>query len=145
MIKFASKHLHEAACVLLLAPCRRGAFLILAGVIAGVLLSGPVTHAFAHAGLANAVPAPAAILSDAPAAVTLTFTEALEPEFSTIEVRDAKGARLDKADTHATPDDRKQIVVDLKPLPPGPYTVLWRATSVDTHRSNGTYPFTVKP
>lgn len=125
---------------------RRHLFLAVVGsMIAAIGLLGPVTRAFAHAGLAAAVPAPAATLPSAPGAVVLTFTEALEPQFSTIEVRNTQGERMDKADSHTAPGNRKQLIVDLKPLPPGAYKVLWRATSVDTHRSAGTYPFAIKP
>jgi methionine-rich copper-binding protein CopC len=34
--------------------------------------------------------------------------------------------------------------VALPKLPPGVYTVNWVAVSVDTHRSQGEYKFTVK-
>lgn len=125
---------------------RRHFFSAVAGSVITVIgLLGPMTRAFAHAGLADAVPAPAATLPSAPSAVVLTFTEAMEPKFSTIEVRNAQGERVDKADSHTAPGNRKQLIVDLKPLPPGVYKVLWQVTSVDTHRSAGTYPFTIKP
>ena len=32
-----------------------------------------------------------------------------------------------------------------KPLPAGEYTVRWQAVSVDTHHTQGTFEFTVKP
>jgi methionine-rich copper-binding protein CopC len=31
------------------------------------------------------------------------------------------------------------------PLKPGTYTVRWNVLSVDGHKTNGTYTFTVKP
>ena len=34
---------------------------------------------------------------------------------------------------------------DLKPLTPGRYRVVWRVVSVDTHKTNGTFPFRVRP
>ena len=37
------------------------------------------------------------------------------------------------------------LQVKLKPLPPGVYTVVWHVTSVDTHKTEGHFTFTVKP
>ena len=37
------------------------------------------------------------------------------------------------------------IVPIAKPLSPGVYTVQWHAVSVDTHHTQGTFEFTVKP
>jgi copper resistance protein C len=37
------------------------------------------------------------------------------------------------------------IVPILKPLPAGDYKVHWQAVSVDTHHTQGTFEFTVKP
>jgi hypothetical protein len=37
------------------------------------------------------------------------------------------------------------IVPIAKPLPAGAYKVHWQAVSVDTHHTQGTFEFTVKP
>lgn len=133
------------SCCLSLRGRRQSATAILAGAVIWLSILAPVTHAFAHSGLASAAPAPGARISPTPNAVVLTFTEALEPQFSTIEVRNSQGQRVDKAGGHTVPGNHKQLIVDLQPLPPGVYFVTWHVTSVDTHRTTGTFPFTVKP
>jgi hypothetical protein len=42
-------------------------------------------------------------------------------------------------------DDGRMLSVKLKPLPPGVYAVEWHVTSVDTHKTEGHFTFTVKP
>ncbi|HYA71564.1 MAG TPA: copper resistance protein CopC, partial [Roseiarcus sp.] len=42
-------------------------------------------------------------------------------------------------------DDSVLIAKVVKTLPPGVYTVTWRAVSVDTHKTQGSFSFTVKP
>jgi methionine-rich copper-binding protein CopC len=37
------------------------------------------------------------------------------------------------------------LAVPVKPLAAGVYTVLWHATSVDTHKTEGHFTFTVAP
>ena len=86
-----------------------------------------------------------ATVAAAPIAVTLTFTEGLEPRFSSIAVEDAAGQRVDLGDAHLVQDDQTRFAVGLKPLAPGRYKVQWRATSVDTHKTNGSFSFTVAP
>lgn len=81
----------------------------------------------------------------APNEVVLTFSEAVEPRFSTIAVQDAAGVRIDAGEPHLVNGDGKRLAVPLKAPPPGTYTVIWHATSVDTHRTEGTFRFTVKP
>ncbi|MBV9784068.1 MAG: copper resistance protein CopC [Acidisphaera sp.] len=113
-------------------------------LLVACLLLGMPGAASAHAFLRAASP-PVGSTVKAPSEVSIDFTEALEPGFSSIEVRDAQGNRVDKADLHAAPDDAKHVSVSLRPLSPGGYTVTWRALSVDTHRTQGSYGFTVEP
>lgn len=101
--------------------------------------------AYAHAHLRTATPAVGSTVQAAPAEVALSFTEGLEPRFSTIEVRDKDGARVDAGEAHLAPGDDKRFSVGLKPLAPGAYTVVWHATSVDTHKTEGNFQFTVAP
>jgi len=42
-------------------------------------------------------------------------------------------------------DDPRQLSVPLKPMTPGTYTVEWHATSVDTHKTEGHFSFTLAP
>jgi methionine-rich copper-binding protein CopC len=74
----------------------------------------------------------------------LSFTEKLEPKFSSIDVRDAQGAAMQAGKT-ALGGSQTELRVALKPLPPGTYTVIWRVLSVDTHRTNGSFTFRVGP
>ena len=101
--------------------------------------------ALAHAHLRSASPAAGSTVNPAPKEVVLSFTEKLEPKFSSIEVRDAKGAALQDGAASGDPADATKLRVALKPLPPGTYKVIWRVLSVDTHRTNGSFTFRVGP
>ncbi len=101
--------------------------------------------AWAHAHLRTATPAPDSTVQAAPDAVTISFTEGVEPRFSTIEVQDAAGHRVDKGTASTSPSDNKQFSIGLQTLQPGTYKVTWHATAVDTHKTDGTFQFTVKP
>ena len=100
-----------------------------------------VSSAFGHAHLSKSTPAPGASVAQ-PSEVQLTFTEPLEPAFSAIELRDAAG----KAVTAEKAQVKDNVMrLPLKSLPAGRYTVKWRVLSVDTHKSEGNFSFTVKP
>ena len=111
--------------------------------VLAVLATG--STAWAHAHLKTATPAPDSTVPAAPDAVTISFTEGVEPQFSSIEVRDAAGNRVDKGMPETSPSDNKQFSVGLQALQPGNYKVTWHATAVDTHKTDGTFQFTVKP
>ncbi|MFT3688339.1 copper resistance CopC family protein [Paenirhodobacter sp.] len=96
----------------------------------------------AHGHLDSAEPAEGATLAVAPDAITLGFTEALEPALSTITVTDAAGAVIQTGAPEV--EDGRILRVTLPALPPGVYKVDWKVTSVDTHSTSGSYGFTVK-
>ena len=99
-------------------------------------------HAEAHAFLKTAIPAVGSTVQQAPSQVVIEFTEGVEPQFSTITVQDASGARVDAGGVQLAGGDT-HLAVGLKPLQPGTYKVIWHATAVDTHKTEGTYSFTV--
>lgn len=113
--------------------------------LAAALLTLVPALAFAHAHLRTALPAPDATVTPAPTQVAIGFTEAVEPTLSSIAVLDPQGAHAETGAAMTAPGDAKQLIVQLKPLQPGRYTVQWRAVAVDTHRTEGTYRFTVMP
>jgi methionine-rich copper-binding protein CopC len=110
---------------------------------AAVLLAA--SPAWAHAFLQHSTPPVGSASSVAPPAVAISFTEAIEPAFSTIEVHAADGAAVQAGTPHLAPGNARQLIVDLPKLPPGIYTVIWHATSVDTHKTSGRFEFTVTP
>jgi copper resistance protein C len=112
-------------------------------VLAAMMLATPAI-AYAHAHLKTATPAAGSTVATAPEAVTIDFTEGVEPRFSTITVQDAQGNRVDKNDVHIV-DGNTHLAVGLTALQPGVYTVTWHATAVDTHKTDGSFSFTVKP
>jgi methionine-rich copper-binding protein CopC len=94
----------------------------------------------AHAHLDHGTPAVGSTVATPPRELTLTFTQNLEPAFSAVEVTDGGGARVDTG----TPQVSGNIMsVGLKPLTPGTYDVRWNALSIDTHKTEGSFTFTV--
>ncbi len=118
-------------------------FVLLAAVLAGGMLVPEWAQAHAH--LTAASPAVDSTVATAPSEVTIIYTEGVEPKFSSIEVRNAAGARVDTGPVHTAPDDNKRLSVALTPLPSGLYHVTWHATAVDTHKTEGSFAFTVAP
>jgi methionine-rich copper-binding protein CopC len=98
---------------------------------------------FAHAFLDGAVPRVGSEIPTAPAAVTLHFTQGIEPDFSKIQVQDASGANETDGAPATLPNDPTRFTVKLKKLGAGTYTVIWHVTSADTHKSQGKFHFTV--
>ena len=114
--------------------------------LAAVLAVAGVGAALAHADLASADPAAGATVKTAPTEISITFTEEVLPKFSSIQVLDAGGKRVEQGAAHTAPDNEKLLSVGLKPLTPGTYKVIWHATAADdSHKTKGSYEFTVKP
>jgi len=97
----------------------------------------------AHAFLDHATPAVGSTIHASPAQVKLWFTQELEPAFSTVQVSDANGKRVDKGDPQLDHGDATLLTVPVPPLAPGRYRVRWRVLSVDTHATEGDYTFDV--
>ena len=115
---------------------------VLAGTIALLLLH--VASAGAHAVLVKSSPARRATLATPPARVELTFSERLEPAYSTVTVWAEGDARVDDTRITVGPEDPRRLSVGLPALKPGTYTVKYRVLSVDGHLVEGTYPFDVR-
>ncbi|HEY7230623.1 MAG TPA: copper homeostasis periplasmic binding protein CopC [Pseudolabrys sp.] len=115
----------------------------IAAAIAGLMVM-PVA-VLAHAQLDHASPRVGSTVAQPPKEVSIWFTEALEPKFSTIEVRDAQGSAVHAGPAVLARDNSAQLRVPLRPLKPGTYKVMWRVLSVDTHRTEGAFTFRVGP
>jgi copper resistance protein C len=96
--------------------------------------------AYAHAFLDHASPLVGSTVRTAPRELSLWFTQNLEPSFSTVQVTDSKGARVDEGKPKISGNT---VRVGLKSLPPGSYRVHWHVLSVDTHTTQGSFSFTV--
>lgn len=107
------------------------------------MLSRSQPAAMAHALLDRAEPRVGAAVSSPPAAVTLTFTEPVEPAFSRIEVFDAENQAVQAGAIEHPREDT--LSVSLPRLAPGAYEVRWKVVSVDTHSTEGRFRFSVKP
>jgi copper resistance protein C len=113
------------------------------GAVAVATLVFGGAPAFAHAHLDHSAPGVGSTVKTAPTQVRIWFTEALEPAFSSIAVTDDAGHAEGKGKARVDPSDPKLLILDLAPLPPGTYHVAWHVVSIDTHRTEGDFTFTV--
>jgi copper resistance protein C len=116
--------------------------MIVAALLASAVALGARTVQ-AHAFLDHASPAVGSTVPTAPAAVTMWFTQQLEPAFTTATVTDASGNAVGTGPAQVDSKDPTELRVGLKKLSPGTYTVSWHALSVDTHTTTGHFTFTV--
>jgi hypothetical protein len=101
--------------------------------------------ALSHAFLSEAAPLVGGTVPASPKEIRLTFTEAIEPRFSGIDLATDDGRAIRTGPALIDPGNDKQLVILLPPLTPGRYRVHWHVVSVDTHRTEGEYSFTVQP
>jgi copper resistance protein C len=104
-----------------------------------------VPLAAAHAFLDHAIPGVGSAVHESPSQIKLWFSERLEPEFSTVEVLDRRGKRVDKGDPQVDSADPMLLRISLPLLSPGRYRVTWRVLSVDTHVARGQFTFDIAP
>ena len=104
-----------------------------------IVLLGAVT-ARGHAFLDHASPLVGSTVVAAPREVSLWFTQNLEPAFSGVEVSDAAGGRVDQGKPQISGNVMR---VGVKALGPGSYRVRWHVLSVDTHKTEGSFSFSV--
>ncbi len=122
-------------------PLRTSLF-SLAVAVAGVGLAGP---ALAHAHLVSEIPGQNTS-GPAPQELRLKFSEALELKFTTVKLTGPDKAVVKTGALALDPADATLLIVPLSgALPPGRYGVAWRATAADTHKTQGTYSFSVQP
>jgi methionine-rich copper-binding protein CopC len=101
-------------------------------------LSNAAAHA--HAFLDHASPLVGSTVASAPREVSLTFTQNLEAAFSSVQVTGPNGARVDAGKPQISGNT---MHVGLKAAGPGTYHVRWHALSVDTHKTEGSFTFSV--
>ena len=104
-----------------------------------------VPLAAAHASLVRTIPDAGSAVRESPAKVRLSFSGPLEPAFSTVEVLDGSGKRVDKGDPQVDGNDRQLLQVSVPHLPVGTYRVMWRVLSVDRHVAKGDFTFNIAP
>jgi len=118
--------------------------LIIAFVVVVLSVMSPLASVEAHAFLVRAEPRVGEQSDKVPTEVRVQFSETVQPGASSIKVFDASGKQVDKKDTHSDRTNPAVLCVSLVPaLTPGTYNVIWRATSMDTHVTNGHFRFEV--
>jgi hypothetical protein len=118
---------------------------ILMALVVGAAMLVTAQQAQAHAFLDHATPAVGSSVPAPPPLVTLWFTQDLEPAFSGVTVTNEAGQRVDLGNAHIGQGRPAELQIGLKPLAPGTYLVSWHVVSVDTHPTEGTFSFEVKP
>jgi methionine-rich copper-binding protein CopC len=113
---------------------------ILLTIVALLATGLGVPAARAHAFLDHASPLVGSTVGTAPHEVLLTFTQNLEPAFSSVTVTDASGAQVSQGKAQISGNTMR---VELKAVGPGSYKVRWHALSVDTHTTEGSFTFRV--
>ena len=114
---------------------------LMAILAAGLLLSPP-RWAYAHAFPASEQPMVGATVDAAPADVEIRFDNPIEAMFGHLQVFDSGGADVTSGPPSVSKDGIT-LSVQLKPLASGDYTVKWSVVAKDSHRTEGSYTFTV--
>lgn len=109
-------------------------------IATSLIISLVTTSAQAHAFLDHATPLVGSTVPTAPNELSLSFTQNLEPSFSSVEVTGPNGARVDAGKAQISGNTMR---VGLKAAGAGTYHVHWHALSVDTHTTQGSFTFHV--
>lgn len=120
-----------------------GALCAAVAAVLCVLVPG-ATPAAAHAALTGTDPAEGSVVQEAPQAVSLTFSEAVQLSDDAIRVLDPDGNDVTKGGAAHADGNSKTATTALRPgLPDGTFTVVWKTVSADSHPISGAFTFSV--
>lgn len=112
--------------------------------VAGLSALALATQASAHAHLTASDPAANAVVAS-PKQLTLHFSERLNTKFSGLTLTMANMGNMAVAAQVAVGKDGASLVATpTQTLAAGAYKVSWHAVTADTHRTEGSYSFTVR-
>lgn len=115
-------------------------------IVASLALAMGSSTALAHALLKKATPAVGGTVSASPSEIRINFSEGVEPRFSGIALASEAGASVPLGKSSVDPADKSTLITPVpQALKPGVYTVTWHAVAVDTHKTQGSFQFTVRP
>ena len=110
-------------------------------VVVAVLVAG-VPAASAHAVLLRTDPSPQTTVKNPPTSVKLVYSEPVEVSFGAVRVFDVDANRVDTGSISRAQGGR-EVVVPVRSLKDGTYTVTWRVVSADGHPVHGGFTFYV--
>ena len=111
-------------------------------IAATSLLALSPRWAYAHAFPAAEQPMVGATVDATPANVEIRFDNPIEAMFGHLQVFNGTGADVTSGPPTVSKDGLT-LSVQLKPLAPGDYKVKWSVVAEDSHRTEGSYTFTV--
>jgi methionine-rich copper-binding protein CopC len=115
-----------------------------AAVFLALAVTSIAPPAGAHALLQQASPPVGGSISGSPSAIELHFSEGVEVRYSQVSVSGPGGAV--PISRPANGGGKSSLVVRVsQQLKPGRYRVHWSVLSVDTHRTQGSFSFEVRP
>jgi len=101
--------------------------------------------ASAHAMLERSSPVVGSSVHAAPAAISLRFSEAIEPALCTISLVRSDGAVVALAAPTVAERGTVLVATVRSAMTMGTYRVHWRVVSVDTHVTQGDFSFRIAP
>ncbi|GAA4795566.1 copper resistance CopC/CopD family protein [Streptomyces ziwulingensis] len=116
--------------------------LVLLFLAAACALLAGAAPASAHAALTGSDPRQGAVVDEAPARVSLTFSESVSLDDDSLRVLDPRGKRVDEG-TPAGSGGTTYGVGLHAGLPDGTYTVTYQVVSADSHPVAGAYTFSI--
>lgn len=114
-----------------------------APIVAILAAAFGITAASAHPKLLSASPAANAVVA-APGKIEMRFSEGLIPAFASIDLVDKKTSAKVAVKTSVSGGGKVLTGVPAKPLAAGAWHLTYHVTSVDTHRVQAGYDFTVR-
>ena len=116
--------------------------LLLVGALSAAAL--PRADEAMHLRLTKSIPAKDTVLTTAPAAVQLWYSEVPQLRLSSVTLTGPNGA-VELGKVTADSIDAKLLVAPvIGSMGPGSYSIAWRTASSDGHAIRGTIPFTIR-
>lgn len=117
---------------------------VLRALVCAALLSSLASTVLGHSALESATPGPGDRVTGSPTVLVAQFSQNLDPTRTSLEVRDASGARIVRGGEPGK--SPREFRLDLPELLPGEYEVRWTSYSTeDSEVGRDSYTFEVIP